>query len=215
MTTPRDDLAAHALGALDVDEAAALDRALDGDPALLDEYSALVEASARLADASHHASPSAAASLTAVRSRLFDDAGPARAPGLFERFGERFAAIFDVSMARARELIGLVDDPLAWEPGPGPGSWLIHFEGGPACAGADNGFVKLAPGVRFPWHRHDGHEHNLILAGIGEDSLFGRAMPGDEPCADGATEHDFTALGDEPYLFAVRVFGVDFDIQKP
>lgn len=155
-----------------------------------------------------------AASLAAVRARLFEPAG-ALAPGLFERFGARFAAIFDVTLARARELIGLVDDPLAWEPGPGPGSWLIHFEGGPACATADNGFVKLAPGVRFPWHRHHGDEHSLILAGAGEDTLGGRLVPGDEPTCDGATEHEFTAVSDEPYLFAVRVFGVDFTIERP
>lgn len=215
MTTISSELlAAHALGALSADEAVAVERALDGDAALREELAELLATTAELA-----AVPAAAAttgsSVAAVRARLFEAAERPRAPGLFERFGERFAAIFDVTMARARELIGLVDDPLAWEPGPGPGSWLIHFEAGPACAGADTGFVKLAPGVRFPWHRHDGHEHSLILAGAGDDTLNGRSMPGDEPTADGATEHEFTALGDEPYLFAVRVFGVDFTIDRP
>lgn len=173
-----------------------------------------LELLADLALALDQPAPDDAASLDGVRARLFEPAG-SLAPGLFERFGVRFAAIFDVTLARAREIIGLVDDPLAWEPGPGPGSWLIHFEGGPACATADNGFVKLAPGVRFPWHRHHGHEHSLILAGAGEDTMGGRLVPGDEPTCDGATEHEFTAVSDEPYLFAVRVFGVDFTIARP
>lgn len=168
-----------------------------------------------LAELSAAAPAADAASIVSVRARLFDEPSSALAPGLFERFGARFAAIFDVTLERARELLGLVDDPLAWEPGPGPGSWLIHFQGGPAVAGADAGFVKLAPGGRFPWHRHHGHEHSLILCGIGDDSLGGRLVPGDEPTADGATEHDFIAASDEPYLFAVRVWGVDFTVPRP
>lgn len=188
----------------------ATDLALDLDA--LDE--AEVDALAQLAMAAP-ASGADAASLASVRVRLFDAPARALAPGLFERFGARFAAIFDVTLERAKELLGLVDDPLAWEPGPGPGSWLIHFQGGPAVAGADAGFVKLAPGARFPWHRHHGHEHSLILGGAGDDSMGGRLVPGDEPKCDGATEHDFIAAGDEPYLFAVRVWGVDFNVPRP
>ena len=171
-----------------------------------------VEALAQLAAA---AAPAEAASLAAVRARLFEAPSAALAPGLFERFGARFAAIFDVTLERARELLGLVDDPLAWEPGPGPGSWLIHFTAGPSLAGADTGFVKLAPGARFPWHRHHGHEHSLVLLGVGDDSLGGHLVPGDEPTAGGATEHDFVAAGDQPYVFAVRVWGVDFTVARP
>lgn len=213
-TIPHELLAPHALDALPDDEAATVERALAGDPALREEFAELLATTAVLAEVLA-AGATASSSVAAVRARLLEAAERPRAPGLFERFGAQFAAIFDVSITRARELIGLVDDPLAWEPGPGPGTWLIHFEAGPACAGADTGFVKVAPGVRFPWHRHDGHEHNLILAGAGDDTLFGRSLPGDEPTADGATEHEFTAVGDEPYLFAVRVFGVDFTIARP
>ncbi|MBE7453317.1 MAG: cupin domain-containing protein [Kofleriaceae bacterium] len=127
----------------------------------------------------------------------------------------RFAAIFDVSLERARALLARVDDPDAWEAGPAPGTWLIHFEAGPACAGADTGFVRCAPGTTFPWHRHLGAEHNLVLAGHADDSRFGRLGPGDEATADGDTEHDFTVVGDRPFLYAVRVFGVDFTVPRP
>lgn len=212
--TMRDYLAALALDSLDASEAEALRFALERDDGLREQHAALVETAAALAEAAP-VSGADAASVASVRARLFDAPASALAPGLFERFGARFAAIFDVTLERAKELLGLVDDPLAWEPGPGPGSWLVHFQGGPAVAGADTGFVKLAPGARFPWHRHHGHEHSLILAGIGDDSLRGHLVPGDEPTADGATEHDFVAAGDQPYLFAVRVWGVDFTVPRP
>ncbi len=210
--TMRDYLAALALDALDASEAEALKLALERDDSLREQHAALIETASALAEA---APPAEAASLASVRARLFDAPSSALAPGLFERFGARFAAIFDVTLERAKELLGLVDDPLAWEPGPGPGSWLIHFTAGPSLAGADTGFVKLAPGARFPWHRHHGHEHSLILAGAGDDSLGGHLLPGAEPMCDGATEHDFVAAGDEAYLFAVRVWGVDFSVPRP
>lgn len=181
------------------------------DPELDDDLAALLEEADELAlDLAPLAPP------PALRTRLLESVAAVPAgPGAFERFAARFAAIFDVTVERARELFALACDPAAWEPGPGPGTWLIHFEAGPACAGADTGFVKTAPGARFPWHRHHGHEHNLVLAGEAEDSVFGRLRPGDEPAADGDSEHDFTAVGDEPFLYAVRVFGVDFDVERP
>ena len=54
-----------------------------------------------------------------------------------------------------------------------------------------------------------------MLAGEGDDQMFGRLHPGDEPGCDGSTEHDFAAVGDEPYIFAVRVVGVDFTVPRP
>jgi len=181
------------------------------DPALDDELAALLEASVELAVALPPVAPT-----PALRARLLESIAAIPAgPGVLARFAARFAAIFDVTLERAHELLARACDPAAWEPGPGPGTWLIHFEAGPACAGADTGFVKTAPGARFPWHRHHGHEHNLVLAGEAEDSRFGRLRPGDEAEAEGESEHDFTAVGDEPFLYAVRVFGVDFDVQRP
>lgn len=181
------------------------------DPDLDDELAALLEESVALADDLAPVAPS-----PAVLARLLDSiASVPNGPGVFERFTARFAAIFDVTVERARELFAHACDPASWEPGPGPGTWLIHFQAGPACAGADTGFVKTAPGTRFPWHHHHGQEHNLILAGEAQDSHAGRLRPGDEPTMDGGSEHDFTAVGDEPFLYAVRVFGVDFNVSRP
>ena len=181
------------------------------DPALDDELAALLEESIELALALPPVTPS-----PSVLARLLDsiDAVPV-GPGVLERFTARFAAIFDVTVERARELFAVATDPASWEAGPGPGSWLIHFQAGPACAGADTGFVKCAPGAQFPWHRHLGHEQNLILAGEAEDSRFGRLRPGDEPEAEEGSEHDFAVVSAEPFVYAVRVFGVDFNVLRP
>lgn len=181
------------------------------DPDLDPDLAALLEGAVELADVLAPVPPA-----PAVRARLLDSiAAVPTGPGVFERFTTRFAQIFDVTVDRARELFAQACDPASWEPGPGAGTWLIHFQAGPACAGADTGFVKSAPGVRFPWHHHDGEEHNLILAGAALDSHAGRVGPGDEPTMQGGSEHDFTVVGDEYFLYAVRVFGVDFDVPRP
>lgn len=77
--------------------------------------------------------------------------------GRFEAFAQRFADLVDVGIARAREILGLIERPATWEH-PLPGVHLVHFNGGPACAAADCGFVRLAPGGTFPWHAHRGEK---------------------------------------------------------
>jgi hypothetical protein len=204
----RDLLPVHALGALGPDEARLVDDAVAGDGERADELAALVEAATLIGDGVPLVAPA-----PAVRARLLESlaAVPVGA-GALERFAARFAAIFDVTVERTRELFAYAVDPASWEQGPGPGSRLIHFEAGPACAGADTGFVKCAPGSQFPWHRHLGPEQNLILAGEAEDSRFGRLRPGDEPAAEAGSEHDFRVVSAEPFIYAVRVFGVDFNV---
>lgn len=195
----------YALGALDGDEAAEVARAVAADPALAAELDALVAATVELADAAPGVAPS-----PAVRARLLTSV-----ESRFDRFVARMTELFDVAADRARELLAMIDRRDAWEPGPTPGSWLIHFQAGPRLAGADTGFVRLAPGERFAWHRHTGDEQNLVLAGVADDSLAGRLEPGAEAFAPAGTEHDFVNIGDEDFVFAVWVWGVDFDIDRP
>lgn len=206
MTAIRDLLPAYALGALDDQEAELVTRAVAADPALAAELADLVDVSGTLAMLAAPVAPA-----DGLRARLLDSAGGER----FARFAKRFGELFDVAIERARELLGLVDRPDAWVDGPGAGSWLVHFQAGPALAGADTGFVKLARGERFAWHRHDGREHCLVLQGTALDSLCGRLSAGDEGVLDGDTEHDFVAVGDEDLIFAVWVRGVDFAIPRP
>lgn len=206
MTAIRELLPAYALGALDDEESRQVLRAVAADPALEAELAELLDAASAMGAMVEPVAPPPAA-----RARLLDAAGGER----FARFARRFAELFDVGVQRARELLGLVDTPQAWVPGPGPQSWLIHFQAGPALATADTGFVKLAKGERFAWHRHDGDEYCMILQGTAQDSLAGTLTVGDEGKLAGGTEHDFVAVGDEDLIFAVWVHGVDFTIPRP
>lgn len=206
MTSIRDLLPAYAAGALDEVEAELVARTVAQDPTLAAELDALYEATADLAMLAAPVAPPAGA-----RARLLDAAHGER----FARFTRRFAELFDVAVDRARELLRLIDRADAWEAGPDPTCALIHFQAGPRFAGADTGFVRLRAGERFPWHRHDGEEHNLILQGTCEDSLSGTLRVGDEGVLPGGTEHDFVAVGDEDVIFAVWVFGVDFTVPRP
>src|SRR5690606_7224576 len=94
----RNLLPLYALGEVTGDEAAAVERALEADPSLaavLDRYLELVAVT-----------PSAD-----VKARLIASAGGGR----FEPFANRIAALFDVTIDRARELLALVERPASWE----------------------------------------------------------------------------------------------------
>jgi len=212
MTAIRDLLAAYALGALEPEEVELVERAVAADPALAAEVDALVEASVQLAIALPGPAP-APAQRDRLLAAVVAEAEPA--PTRFARFVGRITELFDVTVERARELLGLVDDPGAWQPGPAPGTWLIHFRAGPAYAGADTGFVKLDPGARFPRHHHLGEEIAVVLDGVAHDSAVGSLQPGDEPTCGADSYHEFRAIGDRPLVVVVRVFGVEFDVDPP
>jgi len=191
MSDVRELLPLYALGILDPDEAKVVERAVAGDPALAAELASYQQAAERLV--------APVAPPPEVRARLLVSIGQ----GTWERFTARFGAIFDVTVERARELIGLVERPASWED-PIPGVRLIHFAGGPAAAAADCGFVRLGPGCRFPWHTHKGEEHSLVLSGKVREH-GGRILgPGDELVVADGSEHDIVNEGTEEAIFAAR-----------
>jgi hypothetical protein len=111
----------------------------------------------------------------------------------------------------ARELLGLVERPASWGPAiPDtrttaiPFVGLVHFDGGPACATADCGFIRIEPGQSFPLHRHRGEEVVVVLAGTLRDSSGQLHHPGDECVRAAGTEHSLTVVGDEPVILAAR-----------
>ncbi len=192
MSDVRELLALYVLGALDEAELTQVMQAVSADPALADELAALEDTALALIAP---VTPS-----SGVHARLLSSVGG----GTFERHAAPMAKLFDVSLERSRELLGLIDRTSSWETAL-PGVHLVHFDGGPAYSGADCGFIKLDPGTAFPMHKHLGEEVSLILAGGVRDRTTGRLYsPGDEIVEPQDIEHDVVCEGDEACLYAAR-----------
>jgi mannose-6-phosphate isomerase-like protein (cupin superfamily) len=136
-----------------------------------------------------------------VKTRLLASIGGGR----FERWSNAMSKLFDVTVDRAREILGLADRPASWEAAM-PGIGLVHFDGGPACAAADCGFIRLADGAVFPPHTHKGEEVSLILAGtlrsIAKDGTEKVLSAGEELVLPQGSEHHLVAVGE--CIFAAR-----------
>src|SRR5262245_55797776 len=145
----------YALGVLAPEEERAVERAIAEQPHLAAEMQIFRETAAELAGLATPVAPP-----DHVRRRLMSSIGGGR----FERFVAVFARMFDVTVETGRELLGWVEDPSKWEK-VDAFSEVIHFPAGPACAGADTGFVRVVPGGTFPYHGHGGSEVSLVLAG--------------------------------------------------
>jgi len=197
MSDIRELLPLYALGALDDDEAKTVERAVAGDPALAAELDTYQRTAHELAVLVPPQAPSAD-----VRTRLLASVGGGR----FERFAARMSSLLDVTIDRARELLGLVERGASWE-SPIPGIGLVHFDGGPACATADCGFIRIAPGCTFPWHTHRGEEVSVILTGTLRDHEGRLLRPGDELVQVSGSQHDISCHGDEEVIFVARAFG--------
>lgn len=194
--TPADDirelLPLYALGVLEPDELASVERAIASDPALAAELVAYQDTAHQLA-VPIEPSP-------AVRSRLLASIGG----GPLERFAGRLGALFDLTVDRAREILGLIERPASWEI-QAPGIALVHFDGGPAFAAADCGFVRIAPGAIFPFHKHVGDEACVVLEGALYDPTNDRVISaGEDYVQPAGTEHALVNRGTADCIFAAR-----------
>ncbi len=194
----------YVLGLLESEEAKRVETSAKTNAVVAAEIAALTETVGRLPETVRAPAP----------ARIGDRLRTSMGHGRFERHAPRIARIFDVDMPRARALLGNIDRPALWE-SMAPNITLQHFQAGPACAGADTGFVRVAAGTSFPWHGHDGDEVTLVLGGSSRDYSGTILTAGDELTLNGGSAHEFTALGDEDYIYAVRVVGVRFDVSKP
>jgi len=146
---------------------------------------------------------------SALRQRLLESAA---APGLrFAPFFSQLSDLFDWKDAQLSALFERAAAPGAFSPSPIPGVELLHLDGGPRVAHADNGLVRIGAGARFPEHRHLGLERVLVLAGRYRDEQSGRVYaPGDWHEMLPGTEHAYVVLPDAELLLAVSVVdGVD------
>lgn len=132
--------------------------------------------------------------------------------GSLSAFLGRLARFFDVTRARARELLELVARPGDWAAGPGEGILLFHVDVGPAIPQGAAGLVRVAAGRRFPWHRHVGDERVLVLEGGFQDEDGRIYRAGEEALMAAGSDHFFTALPDEDCVFAAQVTGgIEFE----
>jgi putative transcriptional regulator len=142
----------------------------------------------------------------ALRARLLDSLA---GPGRFSAFFDVLARHYDLTVAAVRGLLARIDDPAAWEATPSRFIQLIHFDGGPAVAGADAGFVRVAAGKRFPRHSHDGDEMTFVLEG--RAIVDGHAyVPGDVVHATQGDVHEVLAGPDRDLVLMVLHRGIDF-----
>lgn len=189
----RELLPLYALGILEADEIGVVERAIASDAALAAELASFREAS----DAVRTVIEVAPA--PEVIRRLMASVGGGR----FDAFADRLARIFDVTVDRAREFLGLIERPASWVPQVVPGIFFVHFEGGPATAAADCGFVRLVPGALFPPHTHLGTEITLILSGKVHDVTNDRVIgPGEEYVRPEGSTHHLVCIGDEDCIYA-------------
>lgn len=196
MTRPvhDDELAELALGTLPPALAAAVAR-----DALAAEVTAAHEALASLAVALPPVAPS-----PGLRDRLM---ASARGPARFAPFVDRLARLADLALERAQALLAELLRPDVWQPSPGPNVHLVHFDGGPAVAGADAGFVRVAAGTPFPDHRHVGDETVLVVQGSYLDSGGATVRAGDQVTMPADSRHAFVAGAGEDLIYAVVVHG--------
>ena len=206
MTDVRELLPLYAVGAVDDAERRAVEAAIAADPALAAELAGYEDAASLYASAAPLVTPPAY-----LKTRLMASIGAGR----LDKFAAAFGKIFDVALDRAREMLGWVEDPTKWVSSGLPGMQAIHFAAGPACAGADTGYIALQPGAAFPFHEHLGEEVSLVLTGRVRDSDGTIYRPGEEIPKLPGTKHEFWADGDEVLVVAVRVFGVRYGVVRP
>jgi hypothetical protein len=134
-----------------------------------------------------------------------------------ERFSPFVADLMrhlDMAKDAVRATLALIDDATQWQPGPMPGISLIHFIGGPNTVAPDTGFVSIARGTPFPYHRHIGHEVNYVLQGAIRDGDGTLYLPGEAIEMAPGTEHEFSVPDDADLLLVVVQAGFDV-VPKP
>lgn len=142
----------------------------------------------------------------ALRARILD----ATREGRLHRFADAIAAMIDVTVDKARELLDRIADPSVWQRDLFPGLDAVWVAGGPAVAGCIRGFARLGAGQTFPEHEHRGVERQLVLQGAMIDSSGNVARPGDETRMEAGTRHAYRAAdGVDLLLFVVIEHGVD------
>ena len=165
------------------------------------ERSELAELFARLAELPEPAQ----SELSSGRARLL--AAVAQSEERFAPLFSKLTQFFDLSHEALRAIFARAANPAEWVEGPLPWVSLFHFQGGPAVAGLDTGFVRFQKGTPFPPHRHSGRERVLILEGGYFDDAQRWYGPGDFHDMNEGTQHSLQMNADKDVLLAVIMAG--------
>lgn len=198
MTESKPLLAEYALS----DDASEIEALLAEDPELRAELDALTEAAHGLALTLTPVPPP-----PALKARLLASVAAER----HLPFLATVARFADLALEKMRGILKTIDDPQAWEELL-PGMHVIHFDPGPAMAGADTGFLRLEGGVRFPKHKHHAPEVTVVLEGELIDSDGSHYGPGDVFHKGEGDPHDYAAGPDGLLIFTAHYgFEILFD----
>lgn len=137
-----------------------------------------------------------------LKAQIMSDLAPA---ARFARFRERVSELIDVSVERAGELLGQIDEIDPWVPGPSEGVELFHIDGGPRVEDAIVGFIKIGSGGEFPHHKHLGTERVFVLQGSFQDSSGTVHGLGDLVVEPPGSEHDFHVCDGPELIYLVVV----------
>ena len=204
---PLDDttLREYALGTLDSSRVQEVEHELAHSQQARAELRAIEESLGHLAHSTGPITPS-----EQVKTSLFASMNQSKP---FAGFVGRLATFFDLGRERARELLDTIALALEgpWEGFPLPGTSLLHLEGGPQVAAAENcGLVRLEPSAVFPEHKHLGDEWALVLQGAAIDiigDLTGEvSRPGDVMHRAPGTRHSFRSIDQEALVFSVVLY---------
>jgi len=166
---------------------------LDGCRRCAAEYRLSAEALTNLALSLPRATPS-----PSVRERVLKSVSTTNR---FEMFAAQVAELIDVSIDKARELVGRIDDAKSWVATQVAGVLSYDLPVGPAAVDAVVGFVKLRPGVVFPDHEHMGDEAMLVVQGSCIDSNGTVMRRGDLIRMPPGTHHDFKAQPGPDFIY--------------
>jgi quercetin dioxygenase-like cupin family protein len=139
------------------------------------------------------------------------EASVAQPPLRYAPFYDRLAELFDLSEAALIAQLTRLADPHVWRFTGLPGVRDVAVQGGPRVAGAETVLARIAPGTRFPRHRHGGLERVLVLEGSYTDSEGIVHRAGEYREWPAGSKHSFRVSKSEVCIFASAVYNREFE----